>query len=397
MHIDTYTHIFIIHLSFTMTNLLSNKGDRKTNGNWSNPEWVRNYAREGYDRVKRQRLASIDVSIMRECTTCHEEKPIAEFGVRRAQCYGCQQIQIDIQRSTLTGFLKKMLCDMKNTASNRAKRGRSDAGECTITLDELMDIYTKQDGYCYYFKTKKMSHVPNSQWMMSPERLNNIKGYTQENLVLCCFEFNTKAQWSLSSINEIIQLRSQAVDLDQFRRDATIKVVRRHLTAKKSLDGTMLQCQFNCGQWKLKDQFLSTRQTCCSICDKLQDTERSNTVLGFIKNLYSDARGHSKARSKKNSVKGQCTITMEKVIDMIIQQSGKCYYSGIPLVFKQKTKWQCSLERFKVEHGYIDDNWCLICLEFNSTSRVSQIIGAQWTKDKFDNEFLPYLEFLSAQ
>lgn len=69
------------------------------------------------------------------------------------------------------------------------------AGHVSITLENLFDKIMAQQGRCYY------SGVPlcfgtASSWRCSPERIDNNKLHTNDNVVLVALEFNTSKQWS---------------------------------------------------------------------------------------------------------------------------------------------------------------------------------------------------------
>lgn len=63
-----------------------------------------------------------------------------------------------------------------------------------------------------------MSFTPKSEWQMSIERLNNKQGYTKDNIVLICVEFNSidtttnrviegtgSAQWSKEKMKILME------------------------------------------------------------------------------------------------------------------------------------------------------------------------------------------------
>merc|ERR1712194_351029 len=75
--------------------------------------------------------------------------------------------------------------------------------------------------------------LPNSDWRISCERLQNHIGYTLDNCVLVAAEFNTadlsalavsstpisgSAQWSKSKVQQVTSLRTSPVDLDLLSR-----------------------------------------------------------------------------------------------------------------------------------------------------------------------------------
>jgi hypothetical protein len=63
--------------------------------------------------------------------------------------------------------------------------------ETTLTINDVLDLYDNQNGLCFWFKipllpslTKKHPQQP------SIDRLDRHKGYTKDNVVLCCYAAN---------------------------------------------------------------------------------------------------------------------------------------------------------------------------------------------------------------
>jgi len=61
--------------------------------------------------------------------------------------------------------------------------------DSTLTLEELDDIFEKQNGLCYYTGDKlilaKSAKFASKETNISLDRLDNNLGYTKENIVLC--------------------------------------------------------------------------------------------------------------------------------------------------------------------------------------------------------------------
>ena len=117
------------------------------------------------------------------------------------KCRQCDVLQTNEYRSTFKGFLVALLSDAKNRAKQRKANGRIEAGVFNLTLQQLFDIYKKQDGKCYY-SSIKMNMKTATNWKASIERLDDNKGYTINNSVLVCLEFNGRTKWSNDKINE---------------------------------------------------------------------------------------------------------------------------------------------------------------------------------------------------
>lgn len=92
---------------------------------------------------------------------------------------------------------------MRRSAANRKRRGREEAGKCTLTMDDLERMYRKQRGRCFY-SGLPMVVRRGVFWKASPERLDTTKGYVDGNVVLVCLEFNGVRQMSAQRVEKMI-------------------------------------------------------------------------------------------------------------------------------------------------------------------------------------------------
>lgn len=95
----------------------------------------------------------------------------------------------------VNGFIMRRIKEARNRCQRRKqiKQRKDNSGEFNITLDIILNKLKEQKGKCYY------SNIPlvfkrKSDWMMSLERLDNSEGYTENNTVLVCAEFNSSDQ-----------------------------------------------------------------------------------------------------------------------------------------------------------------------------------------------------------
>jgi len=63
--------------------------------------------------------------------------------------------------------------------------------EHSITIDDLQEIYEKQNGICYWFGVP-LTPSPKHKYPLQPsiDRLDRNKGYTKDNVVICCYTAN---------------------------------------------------------------------------------------------------------------------------------------------------------------------------------------------------------------
>lgn len=344
-----------------------------------------------YHQRKRRRLEEVvdNSHAVRFCLKCSTDKSITEFNISKVICKNCEHEAKRLYTLTLEGYLARLLNIMKCSSRERKARGKNDA-ECVLTLQDLMDIYSNQKGKCYYFRDKTMLHAPRVQWRMSPERLNNSYRYDKDNTVLCCYEFKALQSWSLQKVDQILSLRLQSVDLQDLRNailKPTPTTKRRPLCIKWDKGSNLRLCN-DCREWRTLDNWTKSKLKSgpCKICERHRQEKMKDSIRSFIQQRIRLARFDSKKRKMND-----CSLTLEKLMNKALEQEGKCYYSGVPLVFHIGMDWQASIERFDNTKDYIDGNWCWIALEFQTTQLFRDEIGTQWTKDKF-NEFLVYLE-----
>eukprot|EP00397_Hematodinium_sp_SG-2012_P046974 GEMP01053257.1.p1 GENE.GEMP01053257.1~~GEMP01053257.1.p1 ORF type:complete len:339 (+),score=19.92 GEMP01053257.1:383-1399(+) len=169
------------------------------------------------------------------CTLCGQFKPVEHFYPERKVSSGrncfCKLCNCTRARENVTsfgGFLKMRVRSAKSSARKRVEKGREVAGIFVLTINDVVDVYKRQHGLCYYSGIKMLLE-PCSDWMCSVERLDNNRGYVVDNVVLICAEFQTSdysgkakfpvkgsAQWSKEKVDMLVRwLRSAPVLLDE--------------------------------------------------------------------------------------------------------------------------------------------------------------------------------------
>lgn len=72
------------------------------------------------------------------------------------------------------------------------------------------------------------------------------------------------------------------------------------------------------------------------------------------------------------------SLTKEDLINIYESQKGLCCYSGITLQFGSHLDkwWTLSPERKNIKLGYVKENICLICYEFNTADNTAKAVNA---------------------
>eukprot|EP01083_Nonionella_stella_P232739 820668_1 len=138
------------------------------------------------------------------CHSCNEWKVSDQFyGFFSTRCRMCHTKRTTQHKSSLYGFLKHLLSNAKRSSKHRALRSTDldDRDRFELALDDMFQMLIQQNFRCKY------SNIPMTfgilrDWRISLERVDNSRGYTTDNCVLICREFNT-SDWSFSAKNPV--------------------------------------------------------------------------------------------------------------------------------------------------------------------------------------------------
>ena len=132
------------------------------------------------------------------CPACKETHPTTDFNADTSahdglQNYCKKQKQIQRQKylNTFDGFIKHSFSELRNNAKKRNI-------QVEITLDDIKELYTKQDGKCAISgrimtheskEREDTQHIINKH-NISVDRIDSKKGYTKDNIQLVCAIIN---------------------------------------------------------------------------------------------------------------------------------------------------------------------------------------------------------------
>jgi transcription elongation factor Elf1 len=317
------------------------------------------------------------------CGSCNETKPFYCYmpgvkstnGIWFTKCRTCQ-------KGTVCPY-SDMLNKMK---SNSNDRGHSPP---EYTVDDLKAMYKKQHGRCFILgtamKEKRGDHDP---YNMSPERLDNKKGYVAGNVVLICqslqiggkgdylpYEIRSWFNYDASDDGFVFDTIDFTEPLKKKRRNnvTSIKTYNDNgvLISKTCVD---------CGTDKVMSCFYKAKHnhgsSYCKPCADIRDKQRINdTPYKFIMSMTHTATRSTKKRDKKRSRNDESGVSDANIFDLFIsiikKQKGRCAITNIPFVYKTCHKFAPSPDRNDNGKGYIAGNVEMIIVPLNTPKKPS--------------------------
>lgn len=119
----------------------------------------------------------------RKTTSTRCDRPEHTRKYKRGACVSCQQVTDSLRRSLPRGFILIMLAGMRN-------RSKKWGLECEFDLESMVQLIIRQCGRCH-ISGLPLVFCTNANWKCSPERINPRYGYTMDNVVLICCEFQS--------------------------------------------------------------------------------------------------------------------------------------------------------------------------------------------------------------
>lgn len=312
------------------------------------------------------------------CTTCKKYFPnkdlVAHCGMI---CINCRYHYNDNDGNALNDHIGHLLSSARRGDKNDKylSEKRKNFQKCDLNYEKIyfkfntpLSYFNKQINLCLISKIP-LSYTKYTNWRMSIERLNEDKGYLFDNTSLICLEFQSAhRQWTVSKWNKFCQEYNpnRKVDIDKLKNEIEIakkkpSQKKKKVTSKNKLyvneDKNEMKCNY-CKKIKnMKEDFTKSSPYRCKSCVSEYNT-KDKTLRERIIWIINGA----KSRGEKN-IRKKCTLTMDELFEIYLEQKGLCYYSFIKL--QKNGDYQMSLERKNQNLGYTKDNCCLICLEFN--------------------------------
>ena len=124
----------------------------------------------------------------RECSSCRKDLPLTAFVKPNKQCSVCKQHHNEARISnTYHSYLNNLFNQSKTT------NGRTRNLEWQITLDDLVELWEKQEGRCAISGVFLTHHKDGSgakEHNVSIDRIAGTRGYIPQNVQLVCYRAN---------------------------------------------------------------------------------------------------------------------------------------------------------------------------------------------------------------
>lgn len=143
---------------------------------------------------------------VKKCSSCNELKPLSSFGKDsrkkfgvRSRCKQCDNIasktyyslhrekRLDYAKSFYINYTQCSLDNrFESILKNAIKRKKLN---CFVTVEDLHDVWQKQNGLCAYTKLPLTSQAHQFN-TVSLDRIDSDKDYTADNIQLVCVPIN---------------------------------------------------------------------------------------------------------------------------------------------------------------------------------------------------------------
>jgi hypothetical protein len=133
---------------------------------------------------------------MKRCNFCKLEKPLSEFhnskchlDGKKYTCKSCRSLEAlkyknKAKKSTARSWHKRLFIDCKK---------RAKLHNYSLDFDEsyILELFEKQNKKCHWYGIEmKPSTKAKYPFQPSIDRIDNSKGYSKDNILLCCFSAN---------------------------------------------------------------------------------------------------------------------------------------------------------------------------------------------------------------
>lgn len=157
------------------------------------------------------------------CFKCNKELNVENFYKDKSSTNGlqtyCKKCSVSNTKkwgSTFEGFLKKLYKDIQNNSERKSKKI-----DVCISIDDIKDIYNKQNGLCaltgipltYTIQNSRNTENIVNKYNISVDRIDSTKDYVKDNIQLVCAIIN-RMKMDLSE-STFIELCKKVADYEK--------------------------------------------------------------------------------------------------------------------------------------------------------------------------------------
>ena len=300
-----------------------------------------------------------------KCIVCIDIKPL--------YCYSQDKnYKIGIRDTKCTKCTIKARCPYKmilQSMKSHSKTRCHDPPE--LSVDDLKGMFETQKSRCPVKNEQmKESYKDGNPYNMSPERKDNKKHYTKDNVVLICQKYQIGHGYDFS-IEEIRSWFQYDKTLDGFIYDHTV-FIKPDIVKRKPRDANYNRDSKTCLDCDkvLPLSSFSGKMSYCKSCHSIRRDEHSNTPYGFMLNVVRGSKNHAKKRGgkrKRNDTSNEYDEDLFTLfVNIIKKQGGRCDDTGIPFVYEVNHKFALSPDRIDNSKGYVVGNVRMIISPLNT-------------------------------
>jgi hypothetical protein len=325
----------------------------------------------------------------KECSDCKVTKPISEFHKNAsrsdgtvANCKECKNaVDRKISKQNMQNADKFVKVLVKSCRSHDKDLGRVN----DLTAADIHRKFAEQNSRCH--ATNVPIFLRQGPWQVSADRIvGGSGGHTNDNVVLTALEVNTRIKWTQDFTKELIAKSEEEFGdyhaiADLVRDTMTSEREsgpRRKWTVTLRDDVEFVYCH-TCGVEKEREQFYDVLSRGCKECESKSKKAWYSTWKGVFQRLLNHSRSSTAVRNAVGR-DHEHDIDLDYLVDMFVEQEGRCYYSRAPLATDGYFK--CSLERKNINLGYVKGNVCIIIVMLNSTDHYGD---TSWSREKFEH------------
>ena len=123
----------------------------------------------------------------RKCPRCNKTKKLENewYNNNLSRCIECEK---ELGKIKHKENQKREILSLDSFINKKIKESKRRKNiESTLNTEEVIEMFNKQNGRCYYTNYPlEISHRNKTPYSLSIDRIDSTKGYTIDNIVLCC-------------------------------------------------------------------------------------------------------------------------------------------------------------------------------------------------------------------